>query len=84
MHSTPLTMLIAAVLATFLFVDTIVILRTGHTPGLLRGRLKQRQPYGPVMRKGRPQRFWSYVAGNVAVFAMATAYIAMSLIFPGR
>ena len=84
MHSTPLTMLIAAVLALFLFVDTIIILHTGHIPGLLRGRLKQRQPYGPVTRKGRPQRFWSYVAGNVAVFAMATTYIAMSLIFPGR
>jgi len=44
MHSTPLTMLIAAVLATFLFLDTIIILRTGQIPGLLRGRLKQRQP----------------------------------------
>ncbi len=81
MHSTTITLVIAAVLATFLFLDTIIILRTGHIPGLFRGRLKQRQPYGPVTRMGRPGRFWSYVAGNVAVFALATAYIAVSVIF---
>ena len=82
MHATPLTLLIAAALAMIVFLDTIIILRTGHTPGLFRGRLKQRQPYGPVTRKGRPKRFWSYVAGNVAVFVMAMAYIAATVIFP--
>jgi hypothetical protein len=81
MHATTITLIVAAVLATFLFLDTLIILRTGHIPGLLRGRLKQRQPYGPVTRKGRPQRFWSYVVGNVAVFALATAYIAIRLLF---
>jgi hypothetical protein len=83
MHSTITTLTIAAVLVTFLCLDTIIILRTGRIPGLFRGRLRQRQPYGPVTRKGRPQRFWLYVAGNVAVFALATAYIVVSMFFTG-
>lgn len=80
MHSTPYTLAIAAVLAAYVALDTIIIVRTGRVPGLFRGRLAPRQPYGPVTRKGRPGRFRAYVIGNVAVFLMAIGYIAAVLL----
>jgi hypothetical protein len=67
--------------ATYLFADTIVILRTGHIPGLFRGRLQHRMLYGPITKKSRPQRFWIYVLSNVAVLVLALMYIALSLFF---
>jgi hypothetical protein len=81
-HSTPYTLAIAVVLAAYLLPDTIIIIRTGKAPGLFRGRLAPRQPYGPVTRKGRPGRFRAYLIGNVAVLSMAIGYIAAALIFP--
>ena len=81
MHSMPYTIAIAGVLALYLLLDTIVIVRTGHVPGLFRGRLAPRMPYGPITRKGRPNRFWVYVGSNITVLLMATGYIATVLIF---
>jgi hypothetical protein len=72
MQTSPVTLLIAATIAIYVLLDTIVILRTGHTPGLFRKR-------GPVTRSGRPQLFWSYVTGNVAVFIMAAGYIGFAV-----
>jgi hypothetical protein len=82
MHSTLYTLVIAAVLAVYLLLDTIMVVRTGRVPGLFHGRLAPRQPYGPVTRKGRPGRFKAYVVGNIAVFLMAIGYIAAALLFP--
>jgi len=82
MHSTPYTLAIAAVLAVYVLLDTIMAIQRGRVPGLFRGRLAPRQPYGPVTRKGRPGRFKAYIGGNIAVFVMAVAYLAAALIFP--
>ena len=82
MYSTSYTVAIAAMLAVYLLLDTIIIVRTGRVPGLFRGRLAPRLPRGPLTRKGQPGRFKAYVIGNVAVFLLAVTYMAAALMFP--
>jgi len=80
MHNGSVSFLIAVVLALFVTLDTISILRSGRTPGVLHKYLWYRQIRGPMTRKGNPQRFWAYVFGNVAVQVMCLAYIVWALL----
>ncbi len=75
----PVTLLIAAVLTVYLTLDTALILQTGRTPGLFYKYLRYRQRYGPITRKGRPQRFRIYVFGNVIVLVTCLTYVAWAI-----
>jgi hypothetical protein len=81
MHSTPIILVLGTLGAIYLIVDMIIVLRTGHIPGLFRRQLLHRMTRGPVTRKGRPQLFRSYVIGNVAAIVMVIGYLAAALIF---
>jgi hypothetical protein len=82
MQNVPVTLVLAAALMVYLTLDTAVILQTGKTPGLFYKFLRYRQRYGPITRKGRPRRYWSYIFGNVIVLALCIAYVAWALFSP--
>ena len=79
MHNIPPTVLIAVAITIYLTLDTALILQTGKTPGLFYKYLRYRQRSGPITRKGRPQRFWAYVIGNVTVLALCVGYLVWVL-----
>jgi hypothetical protein len=79
MQNVPPTVLLASAITVYLTVDTALILRTGKTPGLFYKHLRYRQRSGPITRKGRPQRFWSYVFGNAIVLMLCVVYLAWVL-----
>jgi hypothetical protein len=79
MQNNPATFLLAAALTIYLTLDTAVILQTGKTPGLFYKYLRYRQMHGPATRKGSPQRYWSYIIGNLTVLVMCIAYVAWVL-----
>ena len=81
MHSTPIILVLGTVGATYLLVDLIIVLRTGHIPGLFRRQLLHRMSRGPVTKKGRPRLFRSYLIGNAAAIVMVIGYLAAALIF---
>ena len=82
MRNVPVTLVLAAALTVYLALDTAVILQSGKTPGLFYKFLRYRQRYGPITRKGRPRRHWSYIFGNVTVLALCIAYVAWALFSP--
>jgi hypothetical protein len=79
MQHVPPTVLLAVAITVYLTLDTALILQTGKTPGLFYKYLRYRQRSGPITRKGRPQRFWAYVIGNVTVLALCIGYLAWVL-----
>jgi hypothetical protein len=80
MHNVSVTFLIAVVLALYLTLDTISILRSGRTPGVFYKYLRYRQVRGPMTRKGNPRRFWAYIFGNVVGLMLCFAYLVWALL----
>jgi len=79
MKNIPPIVLLAAAITVYLTVDTILVLRTGKTPGLFYKHLRYRQRYGPITRKGRPRHFWAYVIGNAIILLLCIGYLTWAL-----
>ena len=70
---------LAAAISVYLALDTMIILRTGKTPGLFYKHLRYRQRYGPITRKGRPRHFWAYAIGNAIILLLCIGYLTWVL-----
>lgn len=75
------TVLLAATLAVYLSMDTVVILQRGKTPGLFYKYLR-RQRFGPITREGRPRLYWNYAFGNVTALMLCIVYVVWALFSP--
>ena len=76
------SVLLAATLAVYLSLDTVVILQTGKTPGLFHKYLRHSQRFGPITREGRPRLYRNYVFGNVTVLMLCIVYVVWALFSP--
>ena len=70
----------AVMLALYLLIDLILCLSTGRVQSPFRGRRVPRFIRGRITRRGRPERYWSYVGLSSSILIITAGYIAKTLV----